>query len=1143
MPVYDPKSTAMYGDKDYLIYLLDKKKKKEEEEDIKVPEPIKATTVEPEVYKENISDLRRSESFMQDGEVVLKYFADNKNAFQKVISASSDSDDMVLKKMRKVPIKGTESPDIIEFLRDEDYRLPTLFTHAGLLEEAPEDVLKAYSRIRKRFDEADLGSFSEFMTAAKDITTDVVTDPVNFLGLLAIPFTAGGSTAARVGAQQLAKETVKRNLAARLSAFATPTKVAALEGGIFTGLDDYGRQTRDIAVGLQEGTEIDKGRLYASIGLGAGLGAGLGKIVDLSMSKLDKKFIKRAASPEETTSTDLAEQGLVGDLINKEGIEYSKDRLGLDEDTVSFIEGVFEVIDDKDEVANLVRQYAAKKNISEEGAEYIIVDLMDNYKPIKSKGDVATSLSKVINISKKAPAYYGGKVSGLLDPYVGKSETVAELQKKFRYDIQRSFFGERKTEAQDYAETLSDTLGEYYTNMKLAIDPVLKGNYGKNRDSAYLELSNAIRGVESKDPRINSAALLIRKDLDRAAQELKDYGLYEESRLTAENYFPRVWNRKAIENNKEGLARLLIDSGEAKDGLEASRIIEGMLDKNEGVFGDSTSYGNFFLAKRKFKNITDDTLFEEFLDNDTQNVLFTYYNQISKQIARKKVFGAKNWEEFEKLYAPRIDKELGTSEGRKAIRDLKEVWEAQTGEGQKAFGSGAQTVIDFMSTGTRLALLPLATLSSLTEVLLNISRGGVVNTSKGFSKALKEGAKTLTYEMTDRLVKDHNMSKPEAFRKLQRFGIAFEQASADQVERLSGDSIKSERLQKVNRWFFRANLLEPWTKTVQLTSFNVGRSIIKDNLKAIANHGPKKPTVLIQRKIDELRELNVNINEGLDWLKRTGGDIDVDDKFNYIMDRGAARYTNEIILNPTKESGLRSWVLSQNPFTTLLFQLTTYPTAFTNTVLKDMVRRTSRAISKKDAANFGKVLGTAMTLQGSAMLLNYARNGVFNQDPDYRYKTESDLLIEGFSRWGGNGLYVDVLQRTSRASEYAGPYAAPIVGFTGPAVGLALKATRSYTVADPLVDMMPFYAALPKETRAEVRQGVKEIEKEIKQSLFEEKKYRYGYAKGGEVLDVPNAPTEPDQRIDKMTGQPYDKQAGTAFVDEEDPLRRLGFGG
>jgi hypothetical protein len=61
--------------------------------------------------------------------------------------------------------------------------------------------------------------------------------------------------------------------------------------------------------------------------------------------------------------------------------------------------------------------------------------------------------------------------------------------------------------------------------------------------------------------------------------------------------------------------------------------------------------------------------------------------------------------------------------------------------------------------------------------------------------------------------------------------------------------------------------------------------------------------------------------------------------------------------------------------------------------------------------------------------------------------------------------------------------------------------------------------------------------------MLEEQEERQNKAKGGEVLDVPNASKEPDQRIDKMTGLPYDQQAGTAFVDEEDPLRRLGFTG
>ena len=45
-------------------------------------------------------------------------------------------------------------------------------------------------------------------------------------------------------------------------------------------------------------------------------------------------------------------------------------------------------------------------------------------------------------------------------------------------------------------------------------------------------------------------------------------------------------------------------------------------------------------------------------------------------------------------------------------------------------------------------------------------------------------------------------------------------------------------------------------------------------------------------------------------------------------------------------------------------------------------------------------------------------------------------------------------------------------------------------------------------------------------------------ARGGEVTDVPRVPKEPDERIDKMTGLPYNQQAGAAFMDVEDPERR-----
>ena len=58
--------------------------------------------------------------------------------------------------------------------------------------------------------------------------------------------------------------------------------------------------------------------------------------------------------------------------------------------------------------------------------------------------------------------------------------------------------------------------------------------------------------------------------------------------------------------------------------------------------------------------------------------------------------------------------------------------------------------------------------------------------------------------------------------------------------------------------------------------------------------------------------------------------------------------------------------------------------------------------------------------------------------------------------------------------------------------------------------------------------------------LEEETVERLSKATGGEVsTPVPNAPTEPDERINKLTGLPYNESAGTAYMDQDDPMRVL----
>jgi hypothetical protein len=47
-------------------------------------------------------------------------------------------------------------------------------------------------------------------------------------------------------------------------------------------------------------------------------------------------------------------------------------------------------------------------------------------------------------------------------------------------------------------------------------------------------------------------------------------------------------------------------------------------------------------------------------------------------------------------------------------------------------------------------------------------------------------------------------------------------------------------------------------------------------------------------------------------------------------------------------------------------------------------------------------------------------------------------------------------------------------------------------------------------------------------------------ATGGEISEpVANAPTEPDERINKLTGLPYNEEAGAAYMDADDPLRAM----
>tara|TARA_R110002049_G_scaffold13823_4_gene59708 strand:+ start:7989 stop:12263 length:4275 start_codon:yes stop_codon:yes gene_type:complete len=883
-----------------------------------------------------------------------------------------------------------------------------------------------------------------------------------------------------------------------------------------------------------------------------------------------------------------------------------------------------------------------------------------------------------------------------------KQSSVAKgLQQKFRYDAQRDWFGPRKYDNQDFGEVFKETLGDSYVPFKEALNPIQSTIAGKLEEDINTILVEVVQGgIETSGSKtIDTAGKEIRKILDRIGDQLFETGAIKNK--VENNYFPRSWNRKAIEENSDDFKNLLIQSGEVNTIEEADSLVTNMLNKENQLDRGGSGGGASFFYKRAFTKLKDND-FVNYLDTDMNSVMMNYIAQSAKAIAKRKVFGVNNLEEFTNFYINGIDAQM-TKAGKpltlKDKKELQKLYNHATGENLPRFEGTSGLALDAYSSLNRMAYLPLSTISSVTEIIINVAKAGPKSSIKGLYGALKTSRGTIQDKTLQTLVGKKGLTEKEAWRELQEFGMNLDPILMDTVERLSGSVIRNQFLQKRNNEFFRVTFLDQWTKFVQLASYKTGKDLIGKNLREIN----KLKTVTDSRRIsnmkDQLNELGVDINKGLKWID--GGES-LDDAFYKDIKRGAARYTNEVILMPSGESGLKPF-WTGDPKTSILFQFLGYPLAFTNTVLKGAVKDTFR----NPTQNVPKILAAGLMMTEMARWTNWARSRGKSEEG----KSDKEIYVKAFQRWGGNGVALDTL---SRARESAKVYQDPLAAFSslaGPLGNDVYKSIRRGDIIRLLGEKVPGYGALgfisPKAKKAytawlkdkskenkaflietlglerdeepitlnrtrkskggrsgssgsklyetastAMEEGAKKVfgvgskdlranekaatelvnslvdeglinkrekvrrengklmsgdvfnavnhmllvkiakndvlkraalqgkefvqqlagdtgphgaesdrknnslgfklydqaagdpevfEKLVKANLVE----RFGREnkdKGGEV-NVPNAPPEPDERIDKVTGLPYNLQAGIAFRDEEDPIKRLGLAG
>ena len=628
-----------------------------------------------------------------------------------------------------------------------------------------------------------------------------------------------------------------------------------------------------------------------------------------------------------------------------------------------------------------------------------------------------------------------GKQPGFLTSYAKISAMARELQSAISPEFAKVWSG-----AQDYIppslfEVYKGYSGNWMGKYMATVEPIAKEGLrnktlGKMDATANDLVHRAMRGEDVGDKMANTIGANLKNLYSEIGDKLLSNGLIREK---LPNYVHRMWHREHIMAKPDKFKRLLVSEGQAADMAEADAIFKSMMDKRNQL-DDSDMSTQFFSKARTFDKIKDDSKFAEFFEQDVRVTMASYIHQASKAIAKKERLGVSNLKEFQDRIAnPIIDQvrekageKLSLGEYKALQRHLDSLYKSVTSEGLERFSPAGEMVSNSYGLATRVSLLGMATVSSLTEFMLNVPKAGFRNSIKGMAAASRSGFKILTGDTEGILKNNFGLTAKEAKRELYENGLALEHGLMSISNRLVGDELTSEGMNKVTNAFFKLTLLDQWTKFVQSTSFVTGKQLIASNLEALAAHGDRPMTRRMTQKVNELKELNVNIEEGIRW--HNAGQS-TDDDFYGVVKRGAARYTDEVILQPSSMSGQKP-ALYNNPKTAWMFQLMTYPTAFTNTVLKGTAKKLYRDKSPEGAA---RVVAAGVIMTEMQRVLNYYRSeGASEEDG------EGMAYLRAIERWGAFTTAGDQFRRAAEASKYIGnpaPYLGIPFGVAGSDVG------------------------------------------------------------------------------------------------------------
>ena len=1042
-----------------------------------------------------------------------------------------------------------KNADFVEILRDEDFSLTTAINRSFNVGSWSNEEKQAYLRLRNKFDNAELKSFGEKIQFAKDAAVDIVADPFNIAAaLFAIPtlgqsFTtrAALGTVAQEGLKKLTASEARKEGAKRLGIY------GAAEGAAWGGAYDYFSQSTDIGLDLQD--EIDWGTVATTASMTGVLGGGIGGIAGAISGPMYLKKLYKHSNEDDIIKQ--AQKSTRADIVEDEVLDIKTKDLKVGRNPAELFLDTF-----VSKPTRELRKFIKGSNT--------LLELLPKFR-----------YDWDFSISGQAPTGIRGTSYG---------EAVGRRQGQYIFRLQK---GLNMLERVGFSARLSSKENKQLVE-KLANPQITK-------DSDGLVISDYVTEA-AKNMRI------LLNDIFKEGNKIGIFSDYQK----IENYFPRKFEYSKVEKGRDGLERLLIKYGLAdpidvdqksfsnalqiKDRqgnvienfdsfrakakaslspqateqqvenlakeLKAEAIVDQMLEYKFTPFEykDRVQVGHGFgFMKHRVFNKIPETEILPYINDNAQEVLQEYVIAAAQAIERTRFFG-KTVAEFETNYVQKIKQELRDSGMPKAdveivLDKIRRLHQKVTGIDKNSDVLQNPTLRNLSEWGRlsqQMAHLPLATLSSITEPFILLSRVGVQDVPKTVatignsivSEAKKVLDKTVAgiqrgiFKKSTRGLKGLD---DEAWNEVYQTGLALEQAVLDRIEGLTGESLKNKVAKNIQNAFFKVNLLTPWTSSVQLASFTTAKRIIRQNAEKLFKDVEGISKIRAKKKkyyVGQLNELGIDEKEAIAWYRSSlkngkfRQDIASNSNFyNKKMLPAANRFVKEIILNPsTAEANRPLWYSS--PAGQLLAQFAGYPTVFNNTILRRFIN---------ESKNYpliagGKVLGTSLLMTSVAVLGNAIRSEGRSLEGE-----TGDIIVDGVRRWGGLGA-MDYASRFQDNLETGGGQLGTVVKtFTGP-LGADVVDSILYRkgIAQTAATNIPFYSLLPKEVRDELKQSSREIDNQIVDSLLgeEEKNVIPRFATGGLVSgpEVPFTQENPADRINPLTGEPYQEQ-----------MNRLGF--